>query len=154
MIISVFSRLFSIIVAFWAFSILDLWLTFGCVSYEGTNVFSKYWPSKSGCVLYVGKYHVSCEPLRIFWNDDTTCWVPHVLSTTGWKAKNPARSRPHAWHSCRAGCIISENPHGLATHMVLLKRKNTQVQVHIFFRSCKQLLIFFWKTVFFLIVRG
>ena len=66
-------------------------------------------------------YHVSCEPLRIFWNDDTTCStrVPRVLSTPGWKARNPARSRQHAWHSCRAGCIvISENPQGLATHMV------------------------------------
>jgi len=66
-------------------------------------------------------YHVSCEPLRIFWNDDTTCStrVPRVLSTTGWKSRNPARSRQHAWFSCRAGCIvISENPQGLATHMV------------------------------------
>jgi len=67
-------------------------------------------------------YHVSCEPLRIFWNDDTTCStrVPRVLSITGWIARNPARSRQHAWHSCRAGCIvISENPQGLATRMVL-----------------------------------
>jgi len=39
MIISVFSSLFSIIVAFWAFSILDFRLIFGCVLYEGTNVF-------------------------------------------------------------------------------------------------------------------
>jgi len=30
-----------------------------------------------------------------------------------------ACSRQHAWHSCRADCIvISENPQGLATHMV------------------------------------
>jgi len=30
-----------------------------------------------------------------------------------------AFSGQHAWHSCRAGCIvISENPQGLATHMV------------------------------------
>jgi len=68
-------------------------------------------------------YHVSCEPLRIFWYDDTTCptRVPRVLSTTGWKASNPAHSRQHAWHSRRAGCIvISENPQGLATHMVHL----------------------------------
>jgi len=68
------------------------------------------------------KYHVSCEPLRIFWNDDTTCStrVPCVLPITGWKYRNPARSRQHAWHSCRAGCIvISENPQGLETHMVL-----------------------------------
>ena len=67
------------------------------------------------------KYHVSCEPLRIFWNDDTTCStrVPRMLSTTGWKARNPARSRQHAWYSSRAGCIVfSENPQGLATHMV------------------------------------
>jgi len=67
-------------------------------------------------------YHVSCEPLRIFWNDDTTrsTRVPRVLSTTGWKARNPARSRQHAWHSCRAGYIVfSANPQGLATHMVL-----------------------------------
>jgi len=66
-------------------------------------------------------YHVSCEPLRIFWNDDTTCptKVSRVLSTTSWKARNPARSKQHAWHSCRAGCnVISENPQGLATHMV------------------------------------
>ena len=66
-------------------------------------------------------YHVSCEPLRIFWNDDTTCStrVPRVLSATGWKARNSARSRQHAWYSCRGGCIIiSENPQGLATHMV------------------------------------
>jgi len=57
---------------------------------------------------------------RIFWNDDTTCStrVPRVLSTTGWKARNPALSRQHAWHSCRAGRIISENPRGIATHMV------------------------------------
>jgi len=66
-------------------------------------------------------YHVSCEALRIFWNDDTTCstQLPRMLSTTVWKARNPARSRQHAWHSCRAGCIvISVNPQGLATHMV------------------------------------
>jgi len=66
-------------------------------------------------------YHVSCKPVRIFWNDDTICStrVPRVLSTTGWKARKPARSRQHALHSCRAGSIvISENPQGLATHMV------------------------------------
>ena len=35
------------------------------------------------------------------------------------KTRNPARSRQHAWHSCRADCIvISENPQGLAAHMV------------------------------------
>jgi len=68
-------------------------------------------------------YHVSCEPPRIFWNDDTTCStrVPCVLPTTDWKDRNPARSRQHAWHSCRAGFIvISENPQGVATHMVLI----------------------------------
>ena len=66
-------------------------------------------------------YHVSCEPLRIFWNDDTTCstWVPCVLPTTGWIPGFSACSGQHAWHSCRAGCIvISESPQGLATHMV------------------------------------
>jgi len=41
MIISVFSSLFSIIVAFWVFSILDFWLIYGCVLYEGKNVFFK-----------------------------------------------------------------------------------------------------------------
>jgi len=69
-------------------------------------------------------YHVSCEPLRIFWNDDTTCStrVPRVLSTTGWKARNPARSRQHAWQPYRAGCIVfSENPQGLATHVLRVK---------------------------------
>ena len=66
-------------------------------------------------------YHVSRRPLRIFWNDDTTCpiRVPRMLSITGWNSRNPACSRQHAWHSCRAGCIvISENPQGLATDMV------------------------------------
>jgi len=74
-------------------------------------------------ILICGQYHVSCETLRIFWNDDTTCStrVPRVLSATGWKARNPARSGQHAWHSCRAGCVVfSENPKGLATHLVLL----------------------------------
>jgi len=75
------------------------------------------------CVTLFLRCNVSCEPLRIFWNDYTTCstQVPRVLSTTGWKARNPARSRQLAWHSCRAGCIVfSENPQGLATHMVLI----------------------------------
>jgi len=66
-------------------------------------------------------YHVSCEPLRIFWNDDTTCstWVPCVLPTPGWIPGFSTCSGQHAWHSCRAGCIvISENSQGLATHMV------------------------------------
>jgi len=70
-------------------------------------------------------YHVGCEPLRIFWNNDTTCStrVPRVLPTTGWKARNPVRSRQHAWHSCWAGCsVISENPQGLAAHLVENKR--------------------------------
>ena len=64
---------------------------------------------------------MSCEPLKIFWNDDTTSStrVPRVLSATGWKAMNSARSRQHTWYSCRAGCIvISENPQGLETRMV------------------------------------
>jgi len=44
----------------------------------------------------------------------------HACCPLGWKARNPARSRQHACHSCRAGCIvISENPQGLATHIVL-----------------------------------
>ena len=30
-----------------------------------------------------------------------------------------SRSGQHVWHSCRAGCtVISENPQGLATHMI------------------------------------
>jgi len=65
MIISVsISSLFSIIVAFWAFSILDFWLIFGCVLYEGTNVFPKYWPSKSGCVLSAGASYTLCGEIR------------------------------------------------------------------------------------------
>ena len=67
------------------------------------------------------QYHLSCEPLRIFWNYDTTCstCVPCVLPTPGWIPGFSACSGQHAWHSCRAGCIfISENPQGLATHMV------------------------------------
>jgi len=66
------------------------------------------------------KYHVSCEPRRIFWNDDTTCstWVSCVLPTTDWIPGFSACSGQHAWHSCRAGCIvISEDPQGLATHI-------------------------------------
>jgi len=44
-----------------------------------------------------------------------------VLPTTGWTPGFSACSGQHAWHSCRAGCIvISENPQGLATHMVQL----------------------------------
>jgi len=43
-----------------------------------------------------------------------------VIHYIGWKARNPAHSRQHAWHSCRAGCIvISENPQGLATHRTI-----------------------------------
>jgi len=42
-----------------------------------------------------------------------------VLPTMGWLPGFSACSGQHAWHSCRAGCIvISENPQGLATHMV------------------------------------
>jgi len=66
-------------------------------------------------------YHESCEPLRIFWNDDTACstWVSCVLPITGWIPGFSACSGQHAWHSCRAGrIVISENPQGLATHMV------------------------------------
>ena len=72
----------------------------------------------------VETYHVSCEPLTIFCNDDTTCstWIPCVLPTTGGIPGFSACSGQHAWHSCRAGCIvISENPQGLATHMVHLQ---------------------------------
>jgi len=68
-------------------------------------------------------YYASCEYLRIFWKDDTTCstWVPCVLPTTGWIPGFSACSGQHAWHSCRAGCIvISENPQGFATRMVLI----------------------------------
>jgi len=83
---------------------------------EFFNIFARSWQSARR-----RKYHVSCEPLRIFWKDDTTCstWVPCVLPTTGWIPGFSACSGQHAWHSCRAGCIvISENPQGLATHMV------------------------------------
>ena len=69
-------------------------------------------------------YHVSCEPLKIFWNDDTTCstWAPCVLPTTDWIPGFPACSGQEGWHSCRAGYIvIPENPQGLATHMVHAK---------------------------------
>jgi len=42
-----------------------------------------------------------------------------VLPTTGWIRGFSACSGQHAWHSCRAGrIVISENPQGLATHMV------------------------------------
>ena len=71
--------------------------------------------------IAISMYHVSCKPLRIFWDDDTTCatWVPCVLPTTGWIPGFSACSGQHAWHLCRAGCIvISENPQGFATHMV------------------------------------
>jgi len=67
------------------------------------------------------QYHASCEPLRIFWNDDTTCltWEPCVLPTMSWIPSFSACSGQHAWHSCRARCIVfSDNPQGLATHMV------------------------------------
>jgi len=72
-------------------------------------------------LIFFSVYHVSCEPLRIFRKDDTTCstWVPCVLPTTGWIPGFSACSGQHAWHSCRAGCIvIPENPQRLATHMV------------------------------------
>ena len=46
--------------------------------------------------------------------------MPCVLPITDWIPGFLARSGQHAWLSCPAGCIaISENPHGLATHMVL-----------------------------------
>jgi len=83
-------------------------------------------------------YHVSCEPLRIFWNDDTTCStrVPRVLSTKGWKARNPALSRQHVWHSCRADCIVfSENPQGLATHMVYIHAHGCEWNYKAFLRK-------------------
>jgi len=57
-------------------------------------------------------YHVSYEPLRIFWQDDTTCstLVPCVLPTAGWIPGFSGSGR-HAWHSCRGCCVvISENP--------------------------------------------
>jgi len=42
-----------------------------------------------------------------------------MLPTMGWIPGFSACIAQHAWHSCRAGCIvISENPQGLATHMV------------------------------------
>ena len=41
-----------------------------------------------------------------------------MLPTAGWIPGFSARSRQHAWHSCRAGCIVtSENPQGLANHI-------------------------------------
>jgi len=100
-------------------SIAVVWLSTALWNIDVSHLSKSF---KGAVTLRPGcRYHVSCEPLRIFWNDDTTCstQVPRVLSTTGWKARNPARSRQHAWYSCRAGCIvISENPQGLATHMV------------------------------------
>jgi len=66
-------------------------------------------------------YLVSCEPLRIFWNDDTTCstWVTCLLPTAGLIPCFSACRGQNAWHSCRAGCfVISENPQGLATDKV------------------------------------
>ena len=81
--------------------------------------------------------YVSCGPLRIFWNNDTTSstWVPRVSPTTGWIPGFSACGGQHAWHSCRAGCIvISENPQELATHMVLLgsfRWKKTFIKKHV-----------------------
>jgi len=157
---------FSIIVAFWAFSILDFWLSFGWVSYEGTNVFfSKYWPSKSGCVLSAGASYTR----------GNTMWVASPWGFSEMTIQ-PAR------HECHTCCPLqAEKPwiqplvghtHGTHVEQVvssfqkihtgsqltwygkLLKRKNTQVRVHIFFRSCKQLLIYFEKLFFFLSVSG
>ena len=87
--------------------------------YEGENFSMQH----GKCIKLLRVYHVSCEPLRIFWDDDITCstWVSCMLSTTGWIPGFSACSGQHAWHSCRAGCIaFSENPQGLATHMVCL----------------------------------
>jgi len=96
MIISVFSRLFSIIVAFWAFSILDFWLTFGCVLYEGTNVFSKYWPSKSGCVLSSGASYTR----------GNTMWAPSPWGFSEMKIQ-PAR------HECLTCCPLQAEKPGI-----------------------------------------
>ena len=50
--------------------------------------------------------------------------MPCVLPNTGWIPGFSACSGQQAWHSCRAGCIgISENPQGLATHVVHAKKK-------------------------------
>jgi len=94
-------------------------------------------------------YHVSCEPLRIFWNDDTTCptRVPRVLSTTGWKARNPALSRQHAWHSCRAGCtVISENPQELATTWYMCLYSPTVQATRVIYWFMRTLMID-WKNL-------
>ena len=46
------------------------------------------------------------------------------LLRAGFLAFQPI-SGQHAWHSCRAGCIVlSENPQELATHMVLFDMLN------------------------------
>jgi len=92
------------------------WSTIG-VRHSAAKLYAAYVGSALPWALFPGLYHVSCEPLRIFWNDDTTCStrVPRVFSTTCCKARKPARSRQHAWHSCRAA---TENPQGLATRMI------------------------------------
>jgi len=86
------------------FALLGNWASFGSI-WKGPSI-----------------YNVSCEPLRVFRKDDTTCstWVQCMLPNTGWIRGFSTYSGRHAWHSCRASCIvISENPQGLATHMVL-----------------------------------
>ena len=46
----------------------------------------------------------------------------------GWIPGFSACSGQHAWHSCRARCIvISQNPQGLATHMVQLSSLRNEV---------------------------
>jgi len=70
MIISVFSSLFSIIVAFWAFSIPDFWLSL----IRGNKRFFKILTSKirlrliCGGVLYVGKYGKKNDNIIIFYD--------------------------------------------------------------------------------------
>jgi len=52
-------------------------------------------------------------------NATTLTWVLCVSSTRGWKAWNSVRKRQHAWHSCRAGSIVtSNNIQGLVTRSV------------------------------------
>jgi len=103
---------------------------------------SDYWPRIRGQYLGVSSRYlfIFCWNLSEIWSvfswypfnipcelrahEDSLQWRYNLLdtsATTRWKARNPVRSRQHARHSCRAGCIVfSENPQGLATRMVHL----------------------------------
>jgi len=58
---------------------------------------------------------------RDFWGYDAarSARVSCTLPKIGWIPAFSYLIRQHAWHSCRAGCSISENPHGLITDSVL-----------------------------------